>query len=134
MYARWPFFRSLLDNAQISLGTATLEVTRLYARLVRDAGVRDQIMARIEAEYERTRRLVLDVAGQSELLERAPVLRRSIALRNPYVDPLHCAQVELLARWRAAEAEGRDGPDVEGLLGPLLRTINGIAAGVQTTG
>ena len=134
MYARWPFFRSLLDNAQIALATATLDVTRLYARLVRDEAVRDQIMGRIEAEHERTRRLVLAVTGQSELLEHASVLRRSIALRNPYVDPLHCAQVDLLARWRAAEAEGRAGPDVEGLLGPLLRTINGIAAGVQTTG
>ncbi|MDP8924787.1 MAG: phosphoenolpyruvate carboxylase [Chloroflexota bacterium] len=134
MYARWPFFRSLLDNAQISLGTATLEVTRLYARLVGDDGVRERIMRRIEDEYERTRRLVLDAAGQSEVLERAPVLRRSIALRNPYVDPLHCAQVELLARWRAAEAEGHVGPDIEALVGTLLRTINGIAAGVQTTG
>jgi len=134
MYARWPFFRSLLDNAQISLGTATLEVTRLYAPLVQDDGIRERIMGRIEAEYDRACQLILDVTGQASILERAPVLRRSIALRNPYVDPLHCTQVELLARWRVTEANGSDDAEADRLLGTLLRTINGIAAGVQSTG
>ena len=134
MYARWPFFRSLLDRAHISLGTTTLEVTRLYAQLVADPAVREQILGAIEAEYARTCKTVLAATGAERPLEHAPVLRRSISLRNPYVDPLHCLQVRLLARWRARESSAPGSPAAERLLSMLLQTINGIAAGVQTTG
>jgi phosphoenolpyruvate carboxylase len=129
MYERWPFFRSMLDNAQISLGTASLPVTRLYADLVEDAATRDAIMARIEAEYELTCRWVLAASGRTHLLEAAPVLRRSIALRNPYVDPIHCVQVALLRAWRADGSR-----DDDPRLAVLLQTVNGIAAGLQNTG
>jgi phosphoenolpyruvate carboxylase len=129
MYARWPFFRSLVDNAQISLGTASLPVTRLYASLVEDAAVRDAIMARIERELALATRWVLVAVGEERLLEHAPVLRRSIALRNPYVDPIHCVQVEVLREWRAAGSR-EDDPRLR----TLLQTVNGIAAGLQTTG
>ena len=129
MYARWPFFRSLIDNAQISLGTASLPVTRLYASLVDDTTIRQTILARIEHELELATRWVLVASGQDHLLERAPVLRRSIALRNPYVDPIHCVQVELLREWRAAGSR-EDDPRLR----TLLQTVNGIAAGLQPTG
>jgi phosphoenolpyruvate carboxylase len=129
MYERWPFFQSLIDNAQISLGTASLPVTRLYAGLVSDADAGASIMARLEREYDLACRWVLVAAGQSRLLERAPVLGRSIALRNPYVDPIHCAQVELLRQWRA-DGGREDDPRLK----TLLQTVNGIAAGLQTTG
>jgi len=129
MYDRWPFFRSLIDNAQISLGTASLPVTRLYADLVDDANIRESIMARIEQEFALACRWVLVASGQSRLLESAPVLRRSIALRNPYVDPIHCAQVELLRAWRADGSR-----DDDSRLPVLLQTVNGIAAGLQNTG
>jgi phosphoenolpyruvate carboxylase len=129
MYERWPFFRSLLDNAQISLATATLPVMRLYADLVQDQSLRAAIMARIEAEYELTCTWVLSASGRSQLLEAAPVLRRSIALRNPYVDPIHCVQVELLRGWRADGSH-----DDDPRLAVLLQTVNGIAAGLQNTG
>jgi phosphoenolpyruvate carboxylase len=129
MYAHWPFFRSLLDNAQISLATASLPVTRLYADLVEDASVREAIMARIESEFELACRWVLASSGRTHLLEAAPVLRRSIALRNPYVDPIHCVQVELLRAWRANGSR-----DDDPRLAVLLQTVNGIAAGLQTTG
>jgi len=129
MYRRWPFFRSLIDNAQISLGTASLPVTRLYASLVEDATIRATILARIERELELATRWVLVASGQDRLLERAPVLRRSIALRNPYVDPIHCVQVELLREWRSGGSR-EDDPRLR----TLLQTVNGIAAGLQTTG
>jgi phosphoenolpyruvate carboxylase len=129
MYARWPFFRSLIDNAQISLGTASLEVTRLYATLVGDAEVSKMILERIEQEFELARSWVLVASNQQRVLERAPVLRRSIALRNPYVDPIHCVQVELLRQWRA-DGSREDDPRLR----TLLQTVNGIAAGLQTTG
>jgi phosphoenolpyruvate carboxylase len=129
MYTRWPFFRSLIDNAQISLGTASLPVTRLYASLVTDEKIRAEVLFRIERELELACRWVLVAASQDRLLERAPVLRRSIALRNPYVDPIHCVQVELLREWRRAGSR-----DDDSRLRTLLQTVNGIAAGLQTTG
>jgi phosphoenolpyruvate carboxylase len=104
-------------------------VTRLYASLVEDASIRDSILARIERELDLACRWVLVASGQDRLLERAPVLRRSIALRNPYVDPIHCVQVELLREWRAGGSR-EDDPRLR----TLLQTVNGIAAGLQTTG
>ncbi|MBV9355839.1 MAG: phosphoenolpyruvate carboxylase, partial [Chloroflexi bacterium] len=85
------------------------------------------------AEYERSVAAVLSVTGQQVLLERAPVLSASIKLRNPYVDALHLAQLALLRRFRARPAHA---PDAEGaaLLDAIHHSINGIAAGLQTTG
>jgi phosphoenolpyruvate carboxylase len=83
----------------------------------------------LEQELDLTTRWVLAATGQTRLLEHAPVLRRSIALRNPYVDPIHCVQVELLRQWRTAGSR-EDDPRLR----TLLQTVNGIAAGLQTTG
>ena len=134
MYQVWPFFRSLLDNAQISLGTSSLEVMRLYAGLVQDTRVRDAILPAIEAEHALAWSALLAATGQARVLDRAPLLQRSVALRNPYVDPLHCIQVRLLETWRTEEAARPGGPDAQALLSMVLQSINGIAAGVQTTG
>ena len=132
LYGSWPFLRSTLDNAQISLGIADRRIGRLYAGLVADDADRDRFWGAIEAEQDRAIAGVLAVGGQSELLERAPVLAQSIRLRNPYVDPLHLAQVSLLRRWREDGPRGEAARDE--LLQVLLHTVNGIAAGLQTTG
>ncbi|MER3461439.1 MAG: hypothetical protein C4303_10370 [candidate division GAL15 bacterium] len=126
MYAAWPFFRSVVDNAQISLGTADLEVARLYAELV-DEPVRERLYCRIREEYEVTVQRVLELTGQRELLDNSPILQRSVRLRNPYVDPISYLQVRLLRERRAHPED----PQVAEL---LHRTVNGIAAGLQTTG
>ncbi|MBV9328034.1 MAG: phosphoenolpyruvate carboxylase [Chloroflexi bacterium] len=123
MYREWPFFASALDNAQLSLGTADVATARRYATLASDAGVFDAILG----EYELSVQSVLAVTRQGELLERSPVLARSIKLRNPYVDALHVAQLALLRRYR----EGDRDADV---LEAIHHSINGIAAGLQTTG
>ncbi|MCC7368244.1 MAG: phosphoenolpyruvate carboxylase [Chloroflexi bacterium] len=129
LYRRWPYFRSLIDNTQISLGVASPPVTRLYAQLVADPKARNSVLAAIEREFDLTLRYVLLASAQDRLLERAPVLRRSIALRNPYVDPIHCVQVEQLRQWRA-DGSRTDDPRLR----TLLQTVNGIAAGLQNTG
>jgi phosphoenolpyruvate carboxylase len=127
MYASWPFFTSALDNAQLSLGTADLVTARRYAALaLSDVS---SVFDAIADEYERSVSCLLVVTGQRELLERSPVLARSIKLRNPYVDALHVAQVALLKRYRAASGE-----DAELVLDAIHHSINGIAAGLQTTG
>ncbi len=140
MYRRWVFFRSLIDNAQLSIGTADMSVARLYAGLVADDRVRDTVYGAIATEYERTRDALMQITGQDLLLDSSPVLQRSILLRNPYVDPLHCLQVRLMQEWRERYADQADTP-LDELPAParrtlegIFQTINGIAAGVQTTG
>jgi phosphoenolpyruvate carboxylase len=131
MYAGWPFFASAIDNAQLSLGTADVAAARRYAQLAspRLMPVFDCIMQ----EYRRSVASVLRVARQGELLERSPVIARSIKLRNPYVDALHIAQLTLLKRFRTLP---RDASDEEKrlLMDAIHHSINGIAAGLQTTG
>jgi phosphoenolpyruvate carboxylase len=98
---------------------------RIYDALA-EPSLRARIFPRIVEEWGRTREAVLAATGRSALLDISPVLRRSIRLRNPYVDPLSFVQVSLLARLRAT-------PD-ETLQRLLALTINGIAAGLQSTG
>jgi len=109
------------------MAKADLSIATLYAGLVSNKALRDRVMKLIAEEFERTRRVVLELTGQSTLLERNPVLARSIRLRNPYVDPLSLIQVELLRRKRAGENN-------DNLNYALAATINGIAAGLRNTG
>ncbi|QEL20378.1 phosphoenolpyruvate carboxylase [Limnoglobus roseus] len=128
MYARWPFWRTLIDNAQMILAKADLVIARLYADLVGDQKLAAQIYGRIEAEYRASADAVCRITGQTALLERSPVLKTSIEQRNPYVDPLSFIQLVLLSRLRANGA-GRDE-----LVTAVLESINGIASGLKNTG
>ena len=123
----WPFFAALLSNAEMALAKADMTIGERYAELVEDATLRDAIWSRIRSEYERAREQLLAVTGQTRLLDRTPVLQRSIERRNPYVDPLSFIQVELLRRLRHGNAS-------EDLVRAMLLTINGIAGGLRNTG
>ncbi len=126
----WPFLSSLLDNAEMSLAKADMGVARLYAALATGPGD-DRRWDAIEAEYRRTVGLLLRVTGRERLLDGSPVLQRSVALRNPYVDSLSELQVRLLARLRALPA---DSPERGRVLRLVQLTVNGVAAGLQSTG
>jgi phosphoenolpyruvate carboxylase len=132
MYAGWPFFRALLDNAEMSLLKADLGIAALYSDLVPDRALAASLFARIEAEFERTRASILRVTGHAALMDGDPVIQRSIHLRNPYVDPLNYVQVEMLRRLRALP--DADGPEAERCRDVIVLTINGIAAGLRNTG
>jgi phosphoenolpyruvate carboxylase len=132
MYAEWPFFRALLDNAEMSLLKADLGIAALYSELVPDRALAAKVWDAVEAEYAQTRETILRVTGHAELMDGDPVIQRSVALRNPYVDPLNYLQVEMLRRLRAvAEPEG---PEAERYREVIVLTINGIAAGLRNTG
>ena len=137
MYRDWPFFRSLVDNAQLSLGCADLPVAHLYASLATPEA-RAAIFHQISGEWCSTAEAILSITGQKRLLENSPVLQRSVRLRNPYIDPISAVQVALLARWheaRRAEPSGAGDDHVIARLAPVIAlTINGIAAGLQGTG
>jgi phosphoenolpyruvate carboxylase len=137
MYRDWPFFKTLIDNAQRSLGAADLNISRLYSSLVSDEALREEIFGEVEGEYRRLVNAILLITGQDAILDSIPVLQRSIRLRNPYVDPLSFVQVSLLHRQRqecgpSVIDEDRDRCDQ--MMDIILHSINGIAAGVQTTG
>jgi phosphoenolpyruvate carboxylase len=132
MYRQWTFFQNAIDNAQVSLGKADMGIARLYSELVEDVRVREMIFGQIEQEFNLTCQLILQITGQRELLENDPVLKRSIRLRNPYVDPLNFVQVNLLRQLRGLSDP--DGKDAERILRVIFLTINGVAAGLKNTG
>jgi len=126
----WPFLSSLFDNAEMSLAKADMGVARLYAALATGSGD-DRRWDAIETEYRRTVTLLARVTGRERLLEGSPVLQRSVALRNPYVDSLSELQVRLLGRLRALPP---DDHERERVLRLVQLTVNGVAAGLQSTG
>jgi phosphoenolpyruvate carboxylase len=130
MYRGWRFFAMCLDNAQISLGTADMSTVKRYATLAEDG---TGVFLQIKEEFDKTVSAILQITRHDELLEKSSILSRSIKLRNPYVDALHLAQIALLRRYRSlpehAPQEERDS-----LLDAVHHSINGIAAGLQTTG
>jgi phosphoenolpyruvate carboxylase len=129
MYREWPFFRTTISNIEMALAKTDFQIARQYAERLVEPELSKRIFKLLEEEYERACRAVILVTDEKRLLERQPVLQRSIAVRNPYVDPMSYLQVELLARLRAGGADSRDK-----LLYAILLTINGIAAGMRNTG
>jgi len=132
MYRDWPFFKSLLDNTEMSLIKADMEIAALYVDLVPDRTLGSTIFNRINAEYERTRTAVLSTSGHTSLMEMEPITQYAVQLRNPYVDPLNYIQVEILRRLRTAKSP--TGAEAETLRELMALTINGIAAGLKNTG
>ncbi len=131
MYESWVFFRSLCDNLQMVLVKADMRIARVYAGLVQDPRERERVFTHIESEFQQTESLVLRITGQGTMLERQPQLLASLRLRDPYIDPMSYLQVRLLRELRSFPAgDPRRAPYLEG----VLRTINGIAAGLQNTG
>lgn len=128
LYAGWPFFHVLIDNAQLALVRADMDVAEHYARLG-DAEGRE-VFKLIREEYDRTVARVLDVIQADALLAASPTLAKNVARRNPYVDVLNHAQIELMRRMRAADSP----EERERLRRALFVTINGIAAGLMTAG
>jgi phosphoenolpyruvate carboxylase len=127
MFSRFALFNDLIRNVELAMSKADLAIAKLYASLVRDETLRERLWKIISDEFERTRRMLLVVKQQEKLLEKNPVLSRSIRLRNPYVDPMSLIQVDLLRRKQS-------GDNSEQLNYALAATINGIAAGLHNTG
>jgi phosphoenolpyruvate carboxylase len=132
MYVGWPFFQTMLDNTEMSLLKADLEIAALYVELVTDRELANALFSTIRDEYERTREIVLSISEHKALLEMEPVTQNAVHLRNPYIDPLNYLQVEILRRLRALPDP--NGTEAESLREVVFLTINGIAAGLKNTG
>jgi len=127
LYREWAFFRSLVENLEMTLAKSSLDIAEGYLDLVDD----DRLFTTIAEEHARTVGAVLDIVGANELLDGHPVLKRSVRLRNPYVDPMNAIQVELLRRFRDPAAKE---VEREAVRRPLLRSIASIAAALRNTG
>jgi phosphoenolpyruvate carboxylase len=130
LYREWAFFGAVIDNLEMTLAKSSLDISRGYLDLVPAGPDRDRLFGGIEEEHARTVEAVMAIVEVDELLDRQPVLQRSVRLRNPYVDPMNAIQVELLRRYRAAETDEEREP----VQAPLLRSIAGIAAALRNTG
>jgi phosphoenolpyruvate carboxylase len=126
MADQWYFFRALIGDVELVLAKADLAIANRYSGLAGD--LHERFFPLIRAEFDLCIEQVLLLRRQSVLLEKNDALRRSIRLRNPYVDPMSLLQIELLRRWRAG---GRSDDD---LYGSLVASINGIARGLQDSG
>jgi phosphoenolpyruvate carboxylase len=127
MAARWPFFASLLSNVEMVLAKTDLVIAASYINRLVPEEHRD-VLDVIRTEHDLTLQEVLRATGSARLLERAPTLRRTLAVRDAYLDPLHLLQIELL--YRARRPDDSNGE----LTRALLLTINGIANGLRNTG
>ena len=126
MYERWPFFQSTLDLIEMVIAKADARIAAEYDRRLVPQELRP-LGQELRARLARATAEVLAISGHREPVETTPVLRRSIDVRNPYVDPINLVQIELLARMRRSG----DAPE---LRRAFAATVNGIAAGMRNTG
>ena len=131
MYRAWPFFTTLIDNLELDLAKADLGIAEAYAALVEDEALRARIFGAIRAEHALACHYVNAIAGQEKLLDHSAVIQRSIERRNPYIDPLNFIQVALLHDLRRGDL---DASAYAARVELVLATVNGIAAGMKTTG
>ena len=126
MAAEWSFMRTFLSNVEMTLFKTDLDISSAYVSELVDPAHHGVFQA-IRDEYEKTAGMVLEVRGTSELLDDSPLLRRTLTVRDLYLDPINYLQVSLLARNRSGESSPQ-------LHRALLLTMNGIAAGMRNTG
>jgi phosphoenolpyruvate carboxylase len=127
MYASWPFFQSTIELIETVLAETDAEIAEVYDRRLVPAELQP-LGAELRSRLAVATSAVLEVAGRATLLENNPVLRRSIEVRNPYVDPISLVQVELLHRLRTKDRDSDQISDA------FMVTVNGIAAGMRNTG
>ena len=131
LHAEWPFFQTLVDNAQLTMRKADMGIAELYAGLVDDEAILERIFGILTDEFNRTERAILEITGQKKLLSSEPVLLKSVELRNPYIDPLNYLQVEMMRRLRGGKLSKAEDESTRAV---VELTINGISGGLKNTG
>jgi phosphoenolpyruvate carboxylase len=127
MLASWPFFRATVDNLEMVLSKSDMGIAARYLTLVKDQAMGESLFGRIRDMWQTTHDCILELTGQSRLLEKHPTLDASIRLRLPYIEPLNLLQVELLKRHRAGETDPRVREGIQ-------LSINAIATALRNSG
>jgi phosphoenolpyruvate carboxylase len=127
LYARWPFFRTVLSNMAQVMAKADMGLAARYSELVADEALRHRVFDKIVDEYHRTLRVHELITGHDDLLADNPALARSVFNRFPYLEPLNHLQVELLRRFRAGDEDER-------VQRGILLTMSGLATALRNSG
>jgi len=127
LYARWPFFSTVLSNMAQVLSKSDMGLAARYSELVADEELRHRVFDKIVAEHDRTIRMHKLITGQDDLLADNPALARSVFNRFPYLEPLNHLQVELLRRYRSGDTE-------ELVQRGILLTMSGLASALRNSG
>ncbi|GJM15149.1 MAG: phosphoenolpyruvate carboxylase [Thermodesulfobacteriota bacterium] len=131
MYDNWRFFKSHIDNIQMTLSKADMWIALEYSLLVNPRELGKTIFQKVRDEFSLTQGLVLNITNQKQILDNNPFLKKSIDLRNPYIDSLSYIQVALLRRLSKGDISDEE---KEALTNIIKLTINGISAGLKNTG
>ena len=121
----WAFLRDLLDSVEVMLARSDLDISARYESLSEEGGA---FARRLREEHSLAVEMVLQVKAQQGLLDGDRTQQRTLQLRNPYVDPMHLMQIDLLRRWREGGREDRE------LFDALVASVSGIAQGLQSNG
>ncbi len=127
LYAKWPFFATVLSNMAQVLAKSDMGLAARYAELVDDVELRHRVFDKIVAEHDRTIRVHKLITGHDDLLADNPALARSVFNRFPYLEPLNHLQVELLRRYRSGDTD-------ELVQRGILLTMSGLATALRNSG
>ncbi|MBB3033847.1 phosphoenolpyruvate carboxylase [Alteriqipengyuania lutimaris] len=127
MVEQWPFFKNTLANMEMVLAKSDMAIAGEYSGLVEDRALAKTVFGQIRDGWQQTHDALLEITGQSFLLENAPKLDASIRLRLPYIEPLNLLQLELLKRHRAGDSDERIAEGIK-------LSINAIATALRNSG
>jgi phosphoenolpyruvate carboxylase len=127
MLNAWPFFRATVDNLEMVLSKSDMGIAARYLTLVEDQALGAVFFGKIRDQWAVTQERLLEITGQTRLLEKHPTLDASIRLRLPYIEPLNLLQVELIKRHRAGETDPRVREGIQ-------LSINAIATALRNSG
>ncbi|MDA2919604.1 phosphoenolpyruvate carboxylase [Desulfobacterota bacterium AH_259_B03_O07] len=131
MYNDWSFFKSHIDNIQMTLAKADMWIALEYSFLVKPREIGKRLFGQIRNEHNLTEEVILKITSQEKILDFNPFFQKSIELRDPYIDSLSYIQVGLLRRLSKGDFEAGEGSN---LIDNLKLSVNGIAAGMKNTG
>lgn len=129
MYKGWRFFNSLINNIEMVLFKTDMIIGKEYTSLNNTSEIK-KVFKLINSEYYKSVKAVLSITGEKALLDHNKSLQRTLALRNPYIDPISFIQINLIKKFRAAKKAS----EKTKLLNVLRSSVNGIAAGIRNTG
>lgn len=131
LYRNWTYFSTFIKVVENALGKSNVTISKSYQSLLSNKKEGEIFVNQIIQEYELTKKMILAITLESELLDHQQKLKNSIELRNPYIDPINFIQILLLKKFRSLP-EGSQ--EREKVLLILRGTVNGIAAGMKNTG